>query len=77
MAEHLTVEKQPHHGDEVWTNVPMDALRRSQCLCLNCADMGACNRASRLYDLCRRTGLALAVTRCPVFARKERPDGEA
>jgi hypothetical protein len=58
------------HGREVWCNEVMDALRREKCLCLNCGDMDSCPIAKTLYGVCKDASLALAVTRCPLWAPK-------
>ena len=56
----------------VWSNVEMDELRKTECLCLNCEKMGAtCEYSSILYHLCIVADLAMMITRCPEFSRKE------
>lgn len=61
------VKLQVHHGSEVQTNTKMDALRREECLCVNCTEINTCDWASALFGLCTESNLALAVTRCPNF----------
>ena len=58
------------YGAKVWQHVEMDELRRSQCLCLNCSKLGACEIASDGFELCKKHNIAYAVTRCPVFDPK-------
>ena len=53
------------YGKDVWSNAEMDALRKTECLCMNCWNFGDCETAMRLYELCKQFNLALAVTRCP------------
>ena len=67
MSEHLLVEAREHHGAVVQTNVPMDYLRKHQCLCLNCAALhgGKCAAAAKLFAVCTAHDIALLVTRCP------------
>jgi len=67
----MKTEKQLHCGKEVNVNVPMDILRRKECLCLNCEYVTTCTWAKTLFDLCKTSNLALAVTRCPIFKKKE------
>lgn len=68
---HLRLEKQEHQGVEVWTNVPMEMLRRHQCLCLNCSRCPQeCRIAANLLEVCKNNELALMVTRCPWFSEQ-------
>ena len=60
----MKIEKQTHHGTEVWTHVAMDVLRATECLCKNCVTPG-CPVAAGLFRACRDNSIALAVTRCP------------
>lgn len=63
--------RETHYGRKVWTNKQMDALRKAECLCLNCIHVGTGCQASRdLYEVCKRGNLALAVTRCPQWEVK-------
>lgn len=66
------IEKQTHYGAETWTHCEMDELRRTECLCRLCAeeDNGFCDNAHALYEVCKRGGIALAVTRCAEFKPK-------
>jgi len=62
------VEKQPirelHFNHCVWVNPIIEALRESECLCLNCGIMKTCPIAKRLFKLCVKEHLAMAITRC-------------
>jgi hypothetical protein len=60
-----------HYGVKVWTNELMDALRREECLCLNCDKMMECEIARALYVMCQDDNLALAMTRCKHWKSKE------
>ena len=62
MIKPTQVEK---YGGMVYSNEPMDELRKSQCLCLNCSQMKDCPTAQKLYDICVNTGIAVMITRCP------------
>lgn len=55
------------HGVDVVENQSTDELRRSECLCLNCANILSCIYAKRLYGICVDGGMALMVTRCKNF----------
>ena len=71
-VDHLDVAQRRHHGTTVAVNVPMDALRRHQCLCLNCGRMsGECTMADTLYACCKLNQVALMVTRCPQWEARE------
>ncbi len=59
------------YGREVWTNKKMDSLRRVECLCLNCSEISGCSSASKLYSLCKTKDLAMMITRCPNWTKKE------
>ena len=58
----VQVEK---YGKTVWSNVDMDELRRTECLCLNCSKMSSCQTAKHLYNACKDFNIAMAITRCP------------
>jgi len=58
------------HGEKVWANEKMDALRREECLCANCASFEDCFAAKVLYFTCVHAGIALAVTRCRNWKEK-------
>jgi hypothetical protein len=57
----LLVEK---HGQQVYSLLCMDELRKKQCLCLRCAEVKKCATAKILYNLCKDAGLAMMITRC-------------
>jgi hypothetical protein len=76
LVETKKVEK---HGKKVWSNAFMDELRKTECLCLNCARlekgvMKRCLTADILFGVCKKNGLALMVTRCPKFKQKQNGD---
>ena len=73
------MEKQPvqesHYGATVWVNPTTEALRRTECLCLNCGNMKPgqadhCPIALMLYGACVKGNVALTVTRCPEWTPK-------
>ena len=75
MAAGPVVQKVVRYGVEVWENAYMDALRKKECLCLNCGNMKPgssdhCPAAKKLYELCREENLAMAITRCPAWKPK-------
>ena len=49
---------------EIWANQYMDALRRLECICMNCETMKSCPTAKKLYGICQEDDMALAITRC-------------
>jgi len=55
------------YGKTVWSNVEMDELRRTECLCLNCSKMirQECPVAKQMYNACKDFNIAMAITRCP------------
>ena len=59
------------YGQSVVVNVLMEALRRDECLCLNCTKLGICGIAKEGFDLCKKYNVAFAMTRCPIFEPKE------
>ena len=68
------VERVESHGATVQSHLAMDALRKTECLCLNCSHLEpplGCVVATALYDLCVSNNLAIAVTRCQDFRPKE------
>lgn len=71
--------QEEHYGDIVWVSPAVEALRRSDCLCYNCAKLkpadggDECSIASAFYEICKTENVALAVTRCPVFEFTETP----
>jgi hypothetical protein len=64
------VTKVTKYGREVYEHSAMDALRKTDCLCLNCAKMSECPIAEAGFELCQEYGVAYAMTRCPLFERK-------
>ena len=60
-------EKDP---SEVWSNIELDALRRTDCLCVNCdrkndaVPYSSCKVASQLYQISVHHNMAMAITRC-------------
>ena len=58
-----------HYGVNTWTHKEMDELRKTECLCLLCAEKetGFCDNAHKLYEVCQSGGLAMSVTRCAAF----------
>ncbi len=67
--------QEEHYGQVVWVNPTTEALRRTECLCLNCAkskpgEPDHCPIAAAGYSLCRANGVAFAMTRCPLFVQK-------
>lgn len=62
------------HDVVVAINKDMDELRKSECLCLNCDNMKPgpdnCVIAAQLYQICLKTNVAMAITRCPVWQPK-------
>jgi len=67
----MKVVKVKKYGALVFSNEEMDALRRENCLCLNCGSLPDCPVAKQLLLLCKGEDLALAVTRCPKWTEKE------
>lgn len=68
-GEVVKVEK---YGALVWSNTMMDDLRKDECLCLNCGSMKECVVANSLYATCKTYDIALAVTRCPKWAKNQK-----
>ena len=72
--------RQIHYHKTVWTHEVMDAMRKSDCLCLNCENLsredsttGAkfpCRVANQLTLICQQQDTALAMTRCPKWSPK-------
>ena len=66
---------QIHYGKEVFVNTTTEALRREECLCLNCENMKPgddnCHIANALYKICKKEDIAMAITRCPLWKPKE------
>jgi hypothetical protein len=69
MREHP--RKETHYNQEVWVNPTVEALRESECLCLDCKSFKPnqpdnCPTAQSLYEICEeKGGMALIITRCP------------
>lgn len=68
-------KKETHYGKEVWVNPTTEALRREECLCLNCGNSKPgepdhCHTAKDLYEICKRDNVAFPVTRCPRWREK-------
>ena len=68
-------KKETHYGHEVWVNPTTEALRKSECLCLNCGNLKPgqpdhCPIAQSLYEICVKKNIAMAITRCPVWKNK-------
>ena len=58
------VKKETHYDCDVWVNTKTEAVRRDECLCFNCGEMGCCEIAARFYELCVEFETALIMTRC-------------
>jgi hypothetical protein len=74
----MTMQVRPvqeeHYGGVVWVNPTIEALRKSESLCYNCARLKSeapeaeqCQIALAFYRRCKTENVALAVTRCPVW----------
>lgn len=59
--------REEHYGVSVLVNPTLEALRRTECLCLHCTRIPGCVQAAEFYRLCQLFNTALAVTRCPTF----------
>lgn len=59
-----------HCGSMVWINPDTEAMRRSECLCLNCCKMTDCKTAHELYEICVRDDIAFMMTRCKAYEPK-------
>jgi hypothetical protein len=67
--------QETHYGREVWVNPVTESLRPTECLCMNCNNLKPgqpdnCPIAQSLYEICVREGVALAITRCPIWKPK-------
>ena len=69
----MEIKEIEKYGKMVKQNVAMDTLRKTECLCLNCEKLvtGECETAKKLYDICKDHNVAMAITRCPNFVKKE------
>ena len=56
--------REKHFGYDVWVNSIMESLRESECLCLNCGIMKDCPIAKKLFKMCVKKHMAMAITRC-------------
>ena len=67
-------QSETHYGVGVWVNPITEALRKTECLCLNCKNLKPgpdnCAIAQALYQICVQENVALVVTRCPVWKSK-------
>ncbi len=63
----MKVNKEVHYNQSVSVNVEMDKLRKTECLCLNCGNLPACNKAEDLYKICIDHDMAMMITRCKSF----------
>lgn len=68
--EFRTVQAEKY-GVQVQQHPEMDNLRKSQCLCLNCAKVNECGIAADGLSFCLQCNVAFAMTRCPDFVRRE------
>lgn len=64
------VEKIVRYGDEIWSNVEMEKLRESECLCLNCKHINRCAQANTLDSMSRHCNMRVMVTQCIWFKQK-------
>ena len=67
--------QEEHYGHQVWVNPTTEALRRTECLCLNCGNWNPgqpdhCSIAGALYQVCVTDNVALTITRCPLWKSK-------
>ncbi len=61
--------KKEKYDTEVYVNEDMDEIRKDECLCLNCMDLGKCKTAKKGYELCVEENIAFMVTRCPCWKK--------
>ena len=65
--QHKENEQDP---EQIWANKELDALRRKECLCVNCRrkddnpPYSSCPVAKKLYEISREHSMAMAITRC-------------
>lgn len=59
-----------HYGAKVWVSPKIEALRGTDCLCLNCELLDDCPTAELFYRACVFRDIALAVTRCKNWSEK-------
>jgi hypothetical protein len=73
------VESVERYGRVIFENQLTDPLRKVECLCLNCTRLKtgpgeeSCPMAQAFFKICVDNGIALMVTRCPVFDDKTPP----
>lgn len=75
MAMKRPPRQEVHYGSSVWVNPTTEAVRREECLCLNCDNLKRdepdnCAIAEALYQIVKRDNLALTITRCPEWKPK-------
>lgn len=64
------------HGFMVYENPTIEAIRRDECLCLNCGRFKPgtdehCRIAALLFAVCRIGGVTTPVSRCPDWIKPE------
>ena len=64
----MEIKQELHYGENVWTNIQTDELRKTDCLCLNCSKTHDCPQAKTFYQICVDCDIALMVTRCKSFS---------
>jgi hypothetical protein len=59
------------HPKEIWVNIELDNLRRTECLCMNCGrkndvpPYSSCPVAKKIYnEICVPYNMAMAITKC-------------
>jgi len=75
MENERAVELKQHHSVFVWEHTVTDAMRKEECLCLNCNKMQRCSMAAILYNMCKLQDIAMMITRCKHWFAKEKNDG--
>lgn len=68
-------QQEVHHDETVWVNPTTEALRKEECLCLNCGNMKPgkpdhCYIANQLYQISVKENIAMTITRCPIWKPK-------
>ncbi len=69
------IHQEEHFGHKVWVSPRIEALRESECLCLNCGIMKTCPIAKKLFNLCVKEHMAMAITRCFHWKPVEEEEG--
>ncbi len=59
------------YSKDQWVNPTTEALRKDECLCLNCLQMNKCVIASELFKICVLADVDFIMTRCPKWKGKE------